>query len=371
VSGRVRASIWLRVALRAYPSRWRRAYEVELIDVLRDSVPPKRNWPGWSALVDLIGGGWRIRWRMRPPSWRWVGYRFFGFRLPETWHQWARDDIDGAWWPLRNVAVDVATVALVWWIASRFVDLPLHSPPSISAAAYLVASFLLTRRRRRLVRRRYVAGASSPIAINGPWQGGWVPAPARLRVAPILAAAGVALVPGGVFAAWALLNPSSGRISRSLSGGADQARLGHIVGAVWLALAIGIAVLAVTVIAHHRVSFRLATRRPDSRPARHLRSVVLVAMTAAQLAIEAAFGIAQRADVIPGILSLVLTAGIAIGPALVVLALVALRSERRLGLDVTGRDLRLALFGGGNVIPPEQPRRVIAVTRASTGRSTA
>jgi hypothetical protein len=367
VSERVRASIWLRVALRAYPSRWRRRHEIELIDLLRDSVAPQRNWLGWRGFANLVVGGWRIRWRMRPPFWRWAGYRFLDVRLPKPWREWARADIDGAWWPVRNVGVGVTTLTAIWWIASQFVAFSLRSTYFIASFAFVVASVFGVRRQRRSARRRHVTGR--PVPDTGSWQGSWVPAPARLRVAPILATAGAALVPGGLFAAWALLNPSSGRISRDLSGGADQARLGHVVGSIWLALAIGVAVLVVTVVAAHgRVTLRLATRRPDARPSRRLRSVVLVGLIAAQLSIEAGWGVAQRADVIPGILSLSLTAGIAIGPALVVLALVALRSERQLGLDVTGRDLRLALFGASNVIPPEPARSVIAVTPAGIGR---
>jgi hypothetical protein len=356
VSERVRPSIWLRWALRAYPRLWRRAHEIELIDVLRDSVPWQRNWPGWRVLADLVGGGWRIRWRMRPPFWRWVGYRFFDVRLPEPWCEWARDDIDGAWWPVRSIGVGVAIATALWWVL--FV-LSLPSLYLTTPFVIVVTSVFGAKRYRRSARRRHVTGRR--VADNRPWQPGWVPAPARLRVAPILAILGAALVPGGLFAAWALLNPSS-----------DQVTLGHIVGAVWIALAIGIAVLVVTVVAaHRRVSPRLATRQPDERPPRHLRFVVLAGMITAQVFVEAAWGIAQRADVIPGILSLMLTAGIAIGPALILLALVAFRSERRLGLDVTGRDLRLAVFGANDVIPPEPARSVIAVLPARIGRRSA
>jgi heme exporter protein D len=356
VSERVRSSIWLRLALRAYPHRWRRAHEIELIDVLRDSVPPQRNWPGWRALADLVVGGWRIRWRMRPPLRRWVGYRFFDVRLPQPWREWARADIDGAWWPVRSVGVGVAISTAVWLVLFA---LRLPTPYLISPFAGVLTSVFGVRRHRRGAWRRHVTGR--PVADSGAWQRGWIPAPARLRVAPILAIAGAALVSGGLFAAWALLNPSS-----------DQARLGHVVGFIWLALAIGVAVLVITgVAAHRRVSPRLATRQADERPPRRLQPVALAGLAAAQTAIEAAGGVAQRADAIPGIFSLMLTAGIAIGPALIVLAVVALRSERRLGLDVTGRDLRLAVFGANNAIPPEPARSVIAVIPARIGRRSA
>jgi hypothetical protein len=355
VRGRVRPAIWLRVALRAYPSRWRRAHQTELIDLLRDSVAPERTWPGWRVATDLVVGGWRIRWRMRPPFLRWLGYRFLDIRLPAPWQQWARDDIDGAWWPVRTVAVGVAIAAAIWLVIFA---LPVPSPYLVTPPlAVVFTSVFGARRQRRRARLTY--DSPIPSADVGLWQGGWIPAPARLRVAPILAMAGAALVPGGLFAAWALLHPSS------------QPRLGHVVGSIWLALALGVAVLTFTVAVHRRTARLLATRRPDERPPRHLRSVVVAGMIAVQLSMEAAWGLAQRADLIPGIICLILTAGIAIGPALIVLALVALRSERQIGLDVTGRDLRLAIFGASDVIPPEPARHVIVVTRRNSRRSTA
>jgi hypothetical protein len=319
--------------------------------VLRDSVPDRPHWPGWRVLHDLVVGGWRIRWRMHPPLRAWLGYRLFDRRLPPAWHEWARDDINGWWWRLRNNALLSLVLLLVWGESVLVPGGFMGVEAPLLLVAQVPLSLVFYRRRRRLALRKHVPDWPPmmwvPMTV-------WVSPPTRSRATPFLAPMGLLLMIGAPCAAWSLLYPNSGPISRALSFGSDDEDLGHIFGLTLGVVGLGVAVLLTALIAlRHRIPDRLATRQPGSQPATRPSPRTLVAVLAAQLVLEFALCVGQLAGDIPGIFCLVLAGAGCVGLAMVALAVVARRSERRLGLDVTWRDCERAILGMGSVIPPE------------------
>lgn len=348
-------SLWLRAALHAYPERWRATRQSELLGVLADSVPPRPRWPGFKALVDLVVGGWRIRWQLHPPFWRWLGYRFGDVRLPATWREWARSDINGRWWWLRRSSLAMVLLLLLAMSPGVFASSDFRFVFGVVGVGGSLISRLLIERHRSVALRRHVPDRTQVLWV--PTQM-WVPAPARFRVTPFLLAAGVLLTTGAPVAAWTLLYPNNGPVSQTLSFGTDQEDLAHVFALTWAAVGAG-AILAVVFLAlgYRRVPGRLATRttgiagmtptyrRPRSR---------LVAVAGAQLGVEVVICAGQLAGVIPGIFALGLAgAGLCVGPLLVALAAAARFSERASGIDVTLHHCQLAVFGHEAIIPPE------------------
>ncbi|WP_329249874.1 hypothetical protein OG417_03980 [Actinoallomurus sp. NBC_01490] len=88
--------------LRAYPPRYRAARGNELLGTLLDVATPGRETPSIRESWDVVRGGLRTRWRAHPPVGRWLLYRGFGARLPYAYRWWARDDILGRWFAVRN-----------------------------------------------------------------------------------------------------------------------------------------------------------------------------------------------------------------------------------------------------------------------------
>ncbi|MFJ4108179.1 DUF5313 family protein [Oerskovia enterophila] len=120
---------------RAYPRRWREVHGDELLAVQQDvalAVAEATGAPVPDRLsVDEVRGllraGWGLRWRERPPLWRWVLYRF-GLRLPARYWWWVADDIRGAFYSVRDY---VWTTVMSWGfifglfgVIDLFVDLP-------------------------------------------------------------------------------------------------------------------------------------------------------------------------------------------------------------------------------------------------------
>ena len=270
------------------------------------------------------------------------------------WQEWVRDDLAGWWWWLRRGNV----VTMIVLIAADVVILqPAHVGPTSTwqpqffAAAFILFSLVFRRRDRRRAIAKHLPSGPPPVWI---WTGHWAPPRTRTRATPIIAITGAVWTVGAPFVAWALLNPSRGPISRSLSGGDDQARLGNVVGLLWVWVGVGAVLLLFALLcARGRFRRRLAGRSRGTAPVHRWPAHGLVALVIGEAAVEVAVVIGQRAEVVPGILSLALTVGVGVGPALVVLAVVAMCSERRSGLDATWRDWALATFGSSDVIVPE------------------
>jgi len=54
-----------------------------------------------------------MRWREHPPPLAWLRYRLFDRRIPVAYRAWARDDIDGFWYPLRRLGPGLFVFFLV------------------------------------------------------------------------------------------------------------------------------------------------------------------------------------------------------------------------------------------------------------------
>jgi hypothetical protein len=348
-------SLWLRAALHAYPERWRATRQAELLGVLADSVPDRPHWPGTKALADLVVGGWRIRWQLHPPFWRWVGYRFGDIRLPATWREWVRSDINGRWWWLRRSSLAVLLLLFLAASPGVFAGSDFRVVLGVVGAGGLLSSRPLIERQRSAALRRHVPDRTQVLWVPART---WVPAPARARATPFLLATGALLTMGAPAAAWALLYPNNGPVSQTLSFGTDQEDLAHVFAWTWTVVGAGaiLAVLFLT-LGYSRIPGRLATRTTGiagMTPTYQLPRSRLVTVAAAQLAVEILICVGQLAGVIPGMFALTLAGGgLCAGPLLVALGYAARTSERASGIDVTFHDCQLAVCGHDATIPPE------------------
>ena len=117
--------------MRAYPRRWRVARGQELLGVLFDLAAPGATGVGARTAFDLLRGGWATRWREHPPFGAWVAYRVINRTLPRQYRAWAKDDIDGIWFALRQA---IST----WWFWFYLVFYSTSSRPGARALFALV-----------------------------------------------------------------------------------------------------------------------------------------------------------------------------------------------------------------------------------------
>lgn len=82
-----------------------------------DLAAPGASRPDPRTALDLVRSGWLMRWRSRPPVWRWLLYRGFDRRLPQRYHGWVADDIDGLLFPLRQGIGGLAIAVFVWVVS--------------------------------------------------------------------------------------------------------------------------------------------------------------------------------------------------------------------------------------------------------------
>ena len=100
---------------------------------------------GPRAAFDAVRAGWAMRWREHPPMLEWARYRLFDRRMPVAYRAWARDDIDGFWYPLRRVCPGLLVFLLVVELPSWATDYSsgrlgwLACYAAVSAVVYLVA----------------------------------------------------------------------------------------------------------------------------------------------------------------------------------------------------------------------------------------
>lgn len=198
----------------AYPRRWQAAHGEELVAVLLDCAPSGATRPDLGTVVDVVRSGWAVRWRGRPPLWRWLLYRVFGRRLPVRWRPWVEDDIEGRWFPLREALLGLAIVVPVLALFATDVDAVFLT---VIGVAVFAGRLGLAGSRRRMARQRHLdvrVGrlVDTPPVGTGPRR--------RLVCGPWLAASGAV---AGLVAASALLAAGAT--------GAGPAALGLVVGA--------------------------------------------------------------------------------------------------------------------------------------------
>jgi hypothetical protein len=64
----------------------------EIVGTTLDLVPECKKRLTMALALNLVVGGLRARWRMRPPLWRWLYYRLGG-RLSRRWNRWMLKDL--------------------------------------------------------------------------------------------------------------------------------------------------------------------------------------------------------------------------------------------------------------------------------------
>ena len=88
--------------MRAWPISDRIERGDEIVGTTLDLLPDGSTHLPLLLAVNLIAGGLRARWRLRPPVWRWMYYRLGG-KLPSRWHRWMMNDLYCPGWRRRMV----------------------------------------------------------------------------------------------------------------------------------------------------------------------------------------------------------------------------------------------------------------------------
>lgn len=99
--------------MRAYPRRWREARGEDLLGLVVDLAGPDAQRLDARAAFDLLRAGLATRWREHPPLHTWLHYRVLDRRIPLRYRSWARDDIDGFFYPTRRMLLGILTIWLV------------------------------------------------------------------------------------------------------------------------------------------------------------------------------------------------------------------------------------------------------------------
>lgn len=148
--------------LRAFPPRWRRVHERETADLLLELAPERARRLDARTAVGLLVGGWGTRWRGRPSAGRYLGYRFDLMTIDPSHREWARDDIESRWYPLRRAlaapaffGAGVGIMNLALWLPSHDwagIAGPMLRPWGVLLPALIVMSYA----QRRAIRRRAI-----------------------------------------------------------------------------------------------------------------------------------------------------------------------------------------------------------------------
>lgn len=177
--------------LRAFPRRWRVARGEEVLGVLRDLAAPDATRLDARSAANLVRHGWATRWRGRPPWHRWLGYRTLDLSLPRQCRGWAADDIDGALFPMRPVAL-LALLYLIIGGAIRAGDGGSDGDASVwfLLVVVLLGSQTLNRNRaRRLAREKHLVAEPGEPLLPGTYVAMGAPAqrlPARWAASRLL-----------------------------------------------------------------------------------------------------------------------------------------------------------------------------------------
>ena len=87
------SALW-RLALRAFPRRFRARHAEAVVSTLADASENGET-TGATMWFDMVLAGWLERLRTRPPLRHWLAYRLFGSRLAPQWGAWMLDDVRG------------------------------------------------------------------------------------------------------------------------------------------------------------------------------------------------------------------------------------------------------------------------------------
>jgi len=92
----------VRTLIRAWPRPDRLERGEEIVGTTLDLLPDGATHVPVLLALNLVIGGLKARWRIRPPLWRWAYYRMGG-RLPTRWHRWMLNDLTSPGWRRRVV----------------------------------------------------------------------------------------------------------------------------------------------------------------------------------------------------------------------------------------------------------------------------
>jgi hypothetical protein len=106
----LRAERQIRTLMRAWPRPDRTERGEEIVGTTLDLLPDGATRLPMLLALNLVIGGLRARWRMRPPVWRWAFYRMGG-RLPTRWNRWVLNDLTAPGWRRR---VAMSRLILSW-----------------------------------------------------------------------------------------------------------------------------------------------------------------------------------------------------------------------------------------------------------------
>jgi hypothetical protein len=266
-----------RLWLRAYPRRWRRDRGDEVVGVLLElaragagestEADVLRHGVGARTAVDLLRHGWATRLRERPPLHRWLAYVLLDVSLPPRYRPWASDEIDGALFVLRRVAMTwilvgglVASGAVAWGMAVI--------PAAVTVMAY--ASPFGGLRRERARERHLLLEPGEPL-VRGAYVAMGEP---RRRVPTTWAAPRALALDAGVLAAAlvAALAAPVGLVARPAEPSGIEIAVGPLGSTRWAVLAALAAIVAASYAWHRRVRAALAAQLADL-PAQPHRTV--------------------------------------------------------------------------------------------------
>lgn len=274
----------LRRAARAFPSRWRRGREDELVATAAEMLPADATAVPLGVRADIVRAGWSERWRAHPPLGHWLWY-CAGGKLPARFHAWLHDDLDGRLYWLRSAVRRYVVMVSVWlamWGVLNAVNGTRSSVPWSASIGFLVLvplSWALRDRMRRQVRKQHGLGVAAP--------GGALPPPAPLWLPATTSS--VAVRPLG--AAYAVFGAAATTVLVWRSA-ALQGR-GAVALHTWVVVGIAAALGGVGAVAIHRRARTRAELVVDRPPLTARAAVVHIAGAVAISAAVVAFWLVQ------------------------------------------------------------------------------
>jgi hypothetical protein len=188
--------------LRAYPRRWRAVRAAEVAAVLIDIADPGAHRLDTAAAVGLLRGGWATRWREHPPLGVYLSYRLRERPIQASYREWARDDIEGSWFPVRR------GIGVSWFFWVFGVIHLLAGSPSwfwfLAPLGMVASACMLPHRMRSLQARRHLALRAGERVVPGALIEGLGPR-RRLDARGTLSASAVVLAAAagvGIAAVW-------------------------------------------------------------------------------------------------------------------------------------------------------------------------
>ncbi|WP_380163614.1 hypothetical protein [Jannaschia sp. R86511] len=164
--------------LRAYPPRWRRAREDEVLGLLLDTRPAGARRVRARTGLDLARGALAYRWRTRPRFVAWLLWRW-NDTLPGRAHrEWLLDDLNGRFWGFRQAVlgfpglVALAFLLTATWTGGRWLSWWLLLP--VVVVAYMSLAWPMRWRRRTVLRQLADVDRQQQVATSFdgsvPWQ---------------------------------------------------------------------------------------------------------------------------------------------------------------------------------------------------------